>query len=253
MPPLVLKLTTTHTTTFCLQRCDATRPVCQRCLLARYQDQCLYDAAAPPDSPIQPSHTRRLVAGPTSSSGDTPRPGLTLGFIPGLDSSHVLLTPLQPGYLTDRGNSASQVPVLQDAQPTAPVSPVELQLQKGTNHSQPHIPNSYYRSHQTHHDQGRSSHPPNNEDEAELTEEAPVVLRTTALVPSSPLLKSTIFNSHSSEAVSDIRADPTSPYYAFQDTRLTPNPMIRIFMSNQTNPRMFSLQNISPDTLSLLL
>ena len=72
----------------------------------------------------------------------------------------------------------------------------------------------------------------------------------TTLVPSSPLLKSTVIDS---DVISHLQADPTSPYYTFQDTRLIPNPIIRIYMANNVNPRMFSVQNISPHTLGLLL
>jgi hypothetical protein len=139
----------------------------------------------------------------------------------------VFLTPLQSDYPTDQGESVS---VLDGVQSAASVSSAQLQpLQKRADEPQPH------------------------KDQAESTVETPVVLRTTALVPSSPLLKSTVPNPRALEAVPHIQADPTSPYYAFQDTRLIPNPIIRIIMENETNPRMFSLQSISPDTLSLLL
>ena len=100
-------------------------------------------------------------------------------------------------------------------------------------------------------------HLSSNASETEPVAKNAVILRTSA-----PLLKSTVSNSRASEAAflrehfhneHPIQADPTSPYYLFQDTRLIPNPIVRIIMANETNPRMFSLQNISPDTLSLLL
>ena len=133
--------------------------------------------------------------------------------------------------------------------------------QNRLDHFQPHITHSHYRSHQTRHDQERPSGPFDNENKDDATAEKSVVVRTTTLVPSSPLLKSTVMDSPASEALSHrhpqseylIQADPKSPYYTFQDTRLIPNPIIRIYMANSTDPKMFSLQNISPDTLSLLL
>ena len=130
-------------------------------------------------------------------------------------------------------------------------------LQNHLDYLQPHITRSDYQSHQAHHDQGCPSGP----FDEDATAETSVVVRTTTLVPSSPLLKSTVTDSSASEALSHHRSqseyltqdDPKSPYYTFQDTRLIPNPIVRVYMANSTNPKMFSLQNISPDTLSLLL
>lgn len=130
-------------------------------------------------------------------------------------------------------------------------------LQNRLDHFQAHITHSHHQSYQTRHDQECLSGP--SDDDA--TAETSVVVRTATLVPSSPLLKSTVTDSPASEALSHhhpqseylTQADPKSLYYTFQDTRLIPNPIIRIYMANSTNPKMFSLQNISPDTLSLLL
>lgn len=146
----------------------------------------------------------------------------------------------------DREEDISQVSSSRGVQPATSTSFSTVQpLQKRTDHSPPRS-TSYYRPH-TYHDQDRPSHSSNVEDEAGSS----VVLRSTELIPSSPLLKSTVSNPLASGGY-HIQADPTSPYYIFQDTRLIPNPIVRIVMENATNSRMFSLQNISPDTLSLL-
>ena len=149
----------------------------------------------------------------------------------------------------------------QDARPATSTSSAHARPPRNhPDHPQPHTP-SHYRSHQTHHDQRLPSGPSTDENQAESTAQTSVVLRTTTLAPSSPLLKSTVMSPHASEAAPHhhaqsehpIQADPKSPYYTFQDTRLIPNPIIRIYMANNANPRMFSIQSISPDTLSLLL
>ena len=225
------------------QRCDATRPICQRCLIARYQDQCVYDAT-PLDAFVapSPSQARRLTARRTSSLGETPH-----------ESFHLLSVP----HPSNKGKRVSRTPSFSNARPALSTPFPQLQpLQKRADVFQPQVTHSHYRSNETNLNQKSLSHPPNSkgEDQAQPMGETSVILRTTALVPSSPLLKSTVPSPPvSREAVPDVQADPTSPYYTFQDTRLIPNPIVRIFMANETNPRMFSLQNISPDTLSLLL
>ena len=213
----------------------------------------MYDAA-PPDTPVElsPSQSRRLLARQPSLSGGTshalpsptPNSGQDSPYV-GQQSSHVLTTPLQPDYPMDKGEGGSQVPSLRDIKPAAPTSFANVQpLQKRSNIFHPRVTQSHYRSQQTRRDQNNPSSSSNDG--------SSVVIRSTALVPSSPLLKSTVCNSRASETY-QIQADPTSPYYAYQNIRLTPNPIVRIIMDSVTNPRMFSLQTISPDTLSLLL
>ena len=203
----------------------------------------------------------------TSLTGDTlePRPAVPDSNQtpphPGFQSSITLTTPLQPDYLTNEDQNSSLIPPLQDIKSTTSASFAHVQpLQNRPDHFQPNIAHSHYQFHNAHHDQ---EHPSGsaNENQGEAIVETSVVVRTTTLVPSSPLLKSTVTVSPTSELVSHhypqseylIQADPTSPYYTFQDPRLMPNPIIRIYMANSANPKMFSLQNISPDTLSLLL
>jgi hypothetical protein len=217
--------------------------------------------ATPPDllTEISKSQTRRLAARRTSLTGDTHRlrlspMSISVQDLPhsGRQSSHVPVTPLQSDYSVDKGKSVSRTPSFQGPQTSASTSFAQVQpLQKCTDIFQPQAAHSHYRP-QAYYDQNHRSS--SNEGQVEPAPQSSVVLRTSALVPSSPLLKSTVPNSRAADA-SPIQADPTSPYYTytFQDARLIPNPIIRIFMANQTNPRMFSLQDISPDTLSLLL
>ena len=230
----------------------------------------MYDAASPEPVELSSSQTRRLMARRTSISGDTPRPDPSP--VPGPSRRSPpsdkrfpdpLLNLLPPGHPMKQGEDVLLVPPSQAVQPTASTSFAHVQpLQKRTDYSASYGARSHYRSQQTHHDQNYPTRLSSNAGETEPTTETAVILRTTALVPSSPLLKSTVSNSRASEAAFlreyshneyPIQADPASPYYLFQDTRLIPNPIIRIIMANETNPRMFSLQNISPDTLSLLL
>ena len=195
---------------------------------------------------------KRASPSPTSDSSQSP-PRLLL------QSSVTLKTPPQPDYPTDKDDDISLTLPSQDAHPTASTSFTHVQpLQKRLDHLQSNT-RSHYRPHL--HDQVRHSDFSDVNTPAAPTVQTSVVLRTTTLVPSSPLLKSTVITSRASDQVSHhhsqsehpIQADPTSPYYTFQDTRLIPNPIIRIYMATNANPRMFSVQNISPDTLSLLL
>lgn len=254
--PCLLKPTLhSHDRSRC-QRCDATRPICQRCAVARYQDECVYDAAPPgPLVEVTQPQVRRIVARRTSLLGDIAyEPRLAPAFSrnpprPSIRSSITLTTPPQLEYPTSADEGVSLPPPSQSVR-SASFSHAQP-LQQHPDHSQPHA-----HSHQVHHVQQRPSDSSNNKNQAEPSAQTSVVLRTTTLVPSSPLLESTVANPHASGSVSrhyPIQADPTSPYYTFQDTRLIPNPIIRIYMANNANPRMFSLQNISPDTLSLLL
>jgi len=189
---------------------------------------------------------------PTSDSSQSP-PRLLL------QSSITLKTPPQSDYPTDKDGDISLTIPSQDTPPTASTSFSQVQpLQKRFDHFQSHT-RSHYRPHL--HEQQRHSDISGDDTPAAHTVQTSVILRTTTLVPSSPLLKSTVITSRASDEVSHhhsqseppIQADPTSPYYSFQDTRLIPNPIIRIYMATNANPRMFSVQNISPDTLSLLL
>ncbi|KAF9646250.1 hypothetical protein BDM02DRAFT_261728 [Thelephora ganbajun] len=250
------------------KRCDATRPICQRCTVARYQDECVYDAA-PPDPSVELSRpqARRVMARRTSLSGGNlrPRPALSDSsqspphFV--LQSSHTLTTPPQPGYPVNKGKHESLVQPSQNVPSTASTSFAHVQpLQKRFDRFQHHTTRSHHQSHLMRHGQNHPSDSSSDDNEVEHTAQTSVVIRTTTLVPSSPLLKSTVSNSRASEAVPlryphdeyPIQADPKSPYYTFQDTHLIPNPIVRVYMANNTNPKMFSLQTISPDTLSLL-
>jgi len=249
------------------QRCDATRPICQRCTVARYQDECMYDAFPPdPSTELSQPQVRRFLARRTLLLGDTlePRPAVPGSKQspphPGLQSSNTLPILPQSGYPTNEVQNVSPVPPSQDVQSTTSTSFTHVQpLQKRPDYFQPCIIHSHRRSHQTHCDQERP--PGSSSSEDEVTAERSVVVRTATLVPSSPLLKSTVTDSPASDPVHHsypqneylIQADPTSPYYTFQDTRLILNPIIRVYMANSTNPKMFSLQNISPDTMTLLL
>ena len=196
--------------------------------------------------------SRRASLSPTSDSSQSP-PRLLL------QSSFTLTTPHQPDHPMGEDDDLPSTPPSQDAHPTTSTSFAHVQpLQKRPDHSQPH---SHYRPHLFHHDERRPSDSSDDKNQAEPMAQTSVVFRTTTLVPSSPLLKSTVITSRASDEVSHhhsqsehpIQADPTSPYYTFQDTRLIPNPIIRIYMASNANPKMFSVQNISPDTLSLLL
>ena len=204
----------------------------------------------------------------TSLSGDTLKHRSSISDSsqssphPGSRSPDTITTPPQPNQPTNEDENIFLVPSSQDTQPTASTSFSQVQpLQKRPDHFPPPTVRSHYRSHQTHHGQMRPSSSFNKENKEEPTAETSVVIRTATLVPSSPLLKSTVVNSPASEAGAYhypqseylIRADPKNPYYTFQDICLIPNPIIRIYVANSTNPRMFSLQNISPDTLGLLL
>jgi len=177
-----------------------------------------------------------------------------------LQSSITLKTPPRPDYPMDNDRDISLTLPSQDTRSTAPTSFAHVQpLQQRVDHFQSHT-RSHYRPHL--HEQKRHSDFSDDKNPTEPTAaQTSVVLRTTTLVPSSPLLKSTVITSrvsddvshHHSQSEHPIQADPASPYYTFQDTRLIPNPIIRIYMATNANPRMFSVQNISPDTLSLLL
>lgn len=188
---------------------------------------------------------------PTSDSSQSP-PRLLL------QSSITLETPPRPDYFTDKDGDIPLTLPSQDF-PTDSSSFIHVQpLQKRLDHLQSHT-RSHYRPHL--HEQQRHSDFSDNDTPAEPTVQTSVVLHTTTLAPSSPLLKSTVITSRASDEISHhhpqsehpIQADPTSPYYSFQDTHLIPNPIIRIYLATNANPKMFSVQNISPDTLSLLL
>ena len=228
----------------------------------------MYDAF-PPDLPVElsPSQARRVVARRTSLLGDTLEPPSAapasnqISPHPDLQPSTTPITPPQPDYPAFEGENVSLAPSSQDAQPTISASFPHVQpLQKRPDHPQPHTTHPHYRADQeTYHDQNCPSDSSSNRNQDEAAAETSVVVRTATLVPSSPLLKSTVADSATSGARSypqsdhSIQADPTSLHYIFQDTRLVPNPIIRIYLANSTNPKMFSLQNISPDTLGLLL
>ena len=237
----------------------------------------MYDASLP-DLPVEvsPSQARRVAARRTSLSGDTLKlPSVVLGSNqipqhPDLQPSITLTTPPRPDYPAFEDENVYLVPLSQDVQPVASITFTHIQpLQKRSDHLQPYSVSSSsssssdeddtrprYRSHQeTYRGQNRLSDSFSNE----KRDETSVVVRTATLIPSSPLLKSTIVDPAAPGArpypQNDylIQADPTSPYYTFQDTRLIPNPIIRIYLANSPDPKMFSLQNISPDTLGLLL
>ena len=228
----------------------------------------MYDAS-PPDLPVElsPSQARRVVARRTSLLGDTLKPPSAaptsnqISPHPDLQPSITPVTPPQPDYPAFESEGVPLAPSPQDPQPTVSASFAHIQpLQKGPDHIQPHTTHPHYRPHQeAYHDHIRPSDSSSNRNQDEATAETSVVVRTATLVPSSPLLKSTVADSATSGARSypqsdhSIQADLTSPYYTFQDTRLVPNPIIRIYLANSVNPKMFSLQNISPDTLGLLL
>ena len=189
---------------------------------------------------------------PTSDSSQSP-PRLLL------QSSITLKTPPRPDNPTDKDGDISLALPSQDANTASSTSLAHVQPpQKRLDRSQSYT-RSHYRPHL--HDQRRHSDFSDDKSQAEPMAQTSLILHTTTLVPSSPLLKSTVITSHASDEVPrhhsqsehPIQADPTSPYYTFQDTRLIPNPIIRIYMATNANPRMFSVQNISPDTLSLLL
>jgi len=213
----------------------------------------MYDAAPPePSIELPGPQARRVIARRTSLLGDTLRSHpASLGSSqspPTLQSSVTLTTP--PRLHSSTNDDIYLVPSSQGVHPTASTSFADVKPLQNHAHS-------HYRSHQTYDNQQS----PADENQTKPVTQTSVVLRTTTLAPSSPLLQSTVTISRASQAVShhypqsqyQIQADPNSPYYTFQDTRLIPNPIIRIYMANNANPKMFSLQNISPDTLSLLL
>ena len=190
---------------------------------------------------------------PTSDSSQSP-PRLLL------QSSFFPTTPPQSDRSSEKDDDLPSTLPSQDVHPTFSTSFAHVQPLQDADHFQPHS-RSHYRPHLFPHDQRPPSGFSDDKQQAEPTAQTSVVLRTTTLAPSSPLLKSTVITSRAADQVSrhhpqgghPIQADPTSPYYTFQDTRLIPNPIIRIYMATNANPRMFSVQNISPDTLSLLL
>ena len=231
----------------------------------------MYDAATPePVVELSRPQVRRVLARRVSHPGYSPETHLGSPSNSGSSQSPsppsprppiTLTTPPQPSYPTNDDDSVPLIPPSQNVHTTSSTSFAHVPpLQKRSDHFQSHSP-SHSRSRQTHYDQRYSSDSSSDENQPNPTAQTSVVLRTTKLVPSSPLRGSTVMNSRASEPLSHYRpqteypvqADPASPYYAFQDTRLVPNPTIRFYMTNYVNPRMFSVQNISPDTLSLLL
>jgi len=191
-----------------------------------------------------------MASSPTSDSSQSPPRSR-------LPPSITLRTPSQSDCPTDQDDDLPLPLPSQSAHPTTSTSSTHVPpLQTPPDRFPPHA-HSHYRSHLTDHGQRHPSDFSDDKNQAKPIAQTSVVLRTTTLVPSSPLLKSTVITSRASDEAPHrdrpIQADPKSPYYTFQDTRLIPNPIIRIYMATNANPKMFSVQNISPDTLSLLL